>query len=104
MCLVRCTLYHNLTQLRNIQVHWCPWDALELEYYLSPITRDESDKYHCNVSYFLPRGRDSLAHQGLQVVWKNDRLPTTALLHQPRIARVRYRLITMLQSRGVWYN
>ena len=32
MCLVRCTLYHNLTQLRNIQVHWCPWDAPELQY------------------------------------------------------------------------
>ena len=49
LCLVRCTLYHNLTQLRNVQVHWCPWDAPELEYYLSPITRDESDKYRCNV-------------------------------------------------------
>ena len=52
--------------------------------------------------YFLPRGRDSLAHQGLQAVWKNDRLSTTALLHQPRIARVRYRLITKLQFRGVY--
>ena len=30
MCLVRCTLYHNLTQLRNVQVHWCPWDAPKL--------------------------------------------------------------------------
>ena len=49
LCLVRCTLYHNLTQLRNSQVHWCPWDALELEYYLSPVTRDELDEYHCNV-------------------------------------------------------
>jgi len=49
MCLVRCTLYHNLTQLRNIQVHWCPWDAPELEYYLSPVTKDESDEYRYNV-------------------------------------------------------
>ena len=29
-------------------------------------------------------------------------LPTTALLHQPRIARVHYRLITKLQFRGVY--
>ena len=48
MCLVRCTLYHNLTQLRNVQVHWCFWDAPELEYYLSPVTWDESDEYRCN--------------------------------------------------------
>ena len=37
----------------------------------------------------------------LPTFWKNDRLPTTALLHQPRIARVRYRLITKQQFRGV---
>ena len=49
MCLVRCILYHNLTQLRNVQVHWCPWDAPELQYYLSPVTRDESNEYRCNV-------------------------------------------------------
>ena len=49
MCLVWCTLYHNLTQLQNVQVHWCPWDAPELEYYLSPVTRDESHEYHCDV-------------------------------------------------------
>ena len=49
LCLVRCTLYHSLTQLRNVQVHWCPWDAPELKDYLSPITRDESDEYRCNV-------------------------------------------------------
>ena len=49
MCLVRCTLYHNITQLRNVQVHWCPWDAPELQDYLSPVTRDESDEYRCNV-------------------------------------------------------
>ena len=30
-------------------MHWCPWDAPELEYYLSPVTRDESDKYRCNI-------------------------------------------------------
>ena len=45
MCLVRCTLYHSLTQLRNVQVHWCLWDAPELQYYQSPIIRDESDEY-----------------------------------------------------------
>ena len=49
MCLVRYTLYHNLTQLRNVQVHWCSWDALELQYYLCPITRDELEEYRCNV-------------------------------------------------------
>ena len=49
MCLVRCTLYHNLTQLQNVQVHWRPWNASELEYYLSPVTRDESDEYRCNI-------------------------------------------------------
>ena len=49
MCLVRCTLYHNLTQLRNVQVHWCPWDASELQDYLSPVARDESNEYRCNV-------------------------------------------------------
>ena len=38
----------------------------------------------------------------MQIVWKNDRLPTTALLHQPRIARVHYRLITKLQFKGVY--
>ena len=48
-CLVRCTLYHNLTQLQNVQVHWCPWDAPKLQYYLSPVTRDESDEYRCNM-------------------------------------------------------
>ena len=50
MYLIRCTLYHNLTQLQNVQVNWCPWDASELEYYMSPVTRDESDEYRCNVS------------------------------------------------------
>ena len=49
MCLVQCTLYHNLTQLQNVQVHWCPWDAPELQDYLIPVTRDESDEYRCNV-------------------------------------------------------
>ena len=49
ICLVWCTLYHNLTQLRNVQVHWCPWDAPELEYYLCPVTRDESDEYRYSV-------------------------------------------------------
>ena len=49
LCLVRCTLYHSLTQLRNVQVHWCPWDAPELQYHLSPVTWDESDEYRCNV-------------------------------------------------------
>ena len=53
LCLVRCTLYHNLTQLQNFQVHWCPWDAPELEYYRSPVTRDESDEYRYNVLIFF---------------------------------------------------
>ena len=53
MCLVRCTLYHNLTQLQNVQVHWCPWDAPELQYYLSPVTRDESDEYRCDVPHIF---------------------------------------------------
>ena len=30
-------------------MHWCPWDASEMEYYLSPVTRDESDEYRYNV-------------------------------------------------------
>ena len=30
LCFVRSTLYHNLTQLLNVHVHWCPWDAPEL--------------------------------------------------------------------------
>ena len=49
MCLVRSTLYHSLTQIRNVQVHWCSWDALELQYYLCPVTRDELEEYRCNV-------------------------------------------------------
>jgi hypothetical protein len=47
--LVASTLYHKLTQLLNAQVTWCPWDAMELQNYLSPITRQESDEYSCNV-------------------------------------------------------
>jgi hypothetical protein len=47
--LVGYTLYHKLTQLQNVQVTWCPWDALELRDYLSPVTRQESDEYRCNV-------------------------------------------------------
>ena len=30
-------------------MHWCLWDAPELQDYLSPVTRDESDEYRCNV-------------------------------------------------------
>ena len=30
-------------------MYWCPWDAPELEHYLSLVTRDESDEYRCNV-------------------------------------------------------
>jgi hypothetical protein len=97
VCLYGCALYQKLTQLRNVQVIWCPWDAPELQNYLSPVTRQESDEYRCNVPLiFLPCGRDPLAHQGLQAVWNNYRLPTTALLHQPKIARVHYRFITKL--------
>ena len=48
-CLVRCTLSHSLTQLRNVQVYWCPWDSLKLQDYLSPVTRDESHEYRCDV-------------------------------------------------------
>ena len=35
--------------ITKFEVHWCPWDAPELQYYLSPITRDELDEYRCNV-------------------------------------------------------
>jgi hypothetical protein len=52
-------------------------------------------------TYFLPRGGDPLSHQGLQVVWKTYSLPTTAVLHQPKIARVHFHFITSLHLRGV---
>jgi len=49
VCLYGCALCHKLTQLQNVQVTWCPWDAPELQQYLSPVTREESDEYRCNV-------------------------------------------------------
>ncbi|XP_066360028.1 uncharacterized protein [Miscanthus floridulus] len=43
----------GLDVLTQHQVHWCPWDAPEFQNYLSPITRDESEEYRCNVLIFF---------------------------------------------------
>ena len=101
MCLVRCTLSqpNSIMKCSGAFVSLGCSGALVLSqsYHQGRVRRVSLQR----PSYFLPRGRDSLAHQGLQAIWKNDRLLTTALLYHLRITRVRYRLITKLQFRSV---
>ncbi|XP_066314877.1 serine/threonine-protein phosphatase 7 long form homolog isoform X1 [Miscanthus floridulus] len=40
---------NGLDVLTRHQVFWCPWDSPELQDYLSPVTRDESHEYRCDV-------------------------------------------------------
>ncbi|XP_066318862.1 uncharacterized protein [Miscanthus floridulus] len=44
---------NGLDVLTQHQVFWCLWNSPELQDYLSPVTRDESHEYRCDVPLIL---------------------------------------------------